>query len=160
MRIELIYVLESAGEIKCKSGNAEDVIRKFKETYDELHEKAKAEGDYCNSFENSTNKYFLEGSISASIDNKSYYYKLRTEVRKPQRYKSIMDLCRQRDNITSWLINSGANKRHPHMYRQVWNVWKRYVANIEDYEKKDLSGNFNDITFTKKKFPRDVYFKF
>lgn len=159
MKIELIYVLESAGEIKCKSGDAEDVIRKFNETYNELHEKAKAEGDYCNSFKNGTNKYFLEGSISASIDNKSYYYKLRTEVRKPQRCKSITDLWKQRNNITAWLINSGANERHPHMYRHVWNVCQRYIMNIEDYEGKHLCYNEHDITFTKKKFPRDVYFK-
>lgn len=45
--------------------------------------------------------------------------------------KSIKELTKQRNEIQEWLINSGAWKRHPNMYKNVEKAWQRYASNIE-----------------------------
>ena len=52
--------------------------------------------------------------------------------------KSIKELTKQRNEIQEWLINSGAWKRHPNLYKIVENAWQKYIKNIEILTGKKL----------------------
>lgn len=71
--------------------------------------------------------------------------------------KSINDLTRQRNGIQEWLTNSGAWKRHPRMYQQVENAWRRYVTNIEIHAGKALDAEGFHSAFANKKYNKDIY---
>ena len=73
--------------------------------------------------------------------------------------KSINNLTAQRNRIQEWLINSGAWKRHPKMYRSVENAWHTYVTNIEFYTRKNLLTEGFDSVFANTRYPKSVYVK-
>jgi hypothetical protein len=73
--------------------------------------------------------------------------------------KSIRKLTEQRNRIQEWLINSGAWKRHPKMYKWVECSWRRYVKNIECFEGKKLIEEHFDGLFANSNYQKEIYTK-
>lgn len=71
--------------------------------------------------------------------------------------KSIKGLTRQRNTLQEWLINSGAWKHHPTLYKKVEDAWQRYVSNIENHSRKSLVKEGFNSAFALKKYPTIVY---